>query len=112
MDVEWSDPRVVSLHERLAATIQREYEDSLTCTGSVVSREYLGARAAVEILRAAIGTEFGPAAWTLSFTPDPAPNPNVEIGCVYCRAKEGELHDEDACSRTGVLRPRGAEVKL
>jgi hypothetical protein len=108
LDVNWNDPRSVSLHERLAATIQRELEDSIMGghqpgAGLVADAEHFGTRAASEILRAARGADFARRTWSLAFEPDPEPSRNNVIGCLTCDAHEGDLHGGD-CHRRGVLR--------
>lgn len=108
MDIDWKDPRIVSLHERLAACAQSAFEESLTASGAVADSAYLGRRIAVDILTAAVATLLGPSTWSITFTADPAPNPNAVIGCVACGATEGRLHDE-YCHRSGILR-RGEAV--
>lgn len=112
MDVNWTDPRVVSLHERLAATIQREYDDSLTAEGRVADAEHLGSRAASEILNAATGMSLrSNRRWWLMFAADPKPSTNTLVGCVSCGATEGQPHKPD-CDRTGVMRRHYREVQL
>lgn len=110
MDMNWTDPQMVSLYERLAGTIQKEYQDSLTINGIVVDPEYLGTRAAAEILAAASAAQFGTAAWTLGFTPDHFPH--RAVFCAECTAGEGELH-HDYCKRYGrVMRAPDVQVVL
>jgi hypothetical protein len=106
MDVNWNDPDVVSLHERLAACIQQQLEDDLTREGRVADLAYFGSRAAAEILHAATGIDvYGSSGeWSISFVADPAPSNNVIVGCMTCGATEGQLHNPERCHRVGVQR--------
>lgn len=111
MDVNWQDPGVVSLHERLAACIQEEYEDSLTSTRRLADADSFGRRTAVEILNRALRVDVaGSNEWTVAFAADPPPSGTA--GCVTCGAKEGDLHDTSYCHRRGVQRKHGAKVEL
>lgn len=111
--MNWDDPQMVSLYERIAAAVQREYEDSSLDSGGVANPDHLGARAASEILRAATTMEFGATAWRLGFTPDRFPyRTSDRYGCATCSAGEGELH-QDYCKRFGrVMRAPDAQVVL
>lgn len=114
MDINWdNDPQMVSLYERIAAEVQREYEDSLMASGAIANPDHLGARAASAILSAATTVEFGTRAWKLGFTPDRFPHRTSDrYGCATCSAGEGELH-QDYCKRYGrVMRAPDAQVVL
>lgn len=103
VDMNWDDPQMVSLYERLAATIQQEYQDSLTTNGIVANPDHLGARAASQILAAATAAEFGTMDWKLGFAPDSFPHrTSTQHCCATCAAGEGQLH-EDYCNRYGRL---------
>ena len=111
MEIDWNDPRVVDLHERLAACVQRGFEDSITAEGRVADAQYLGARVATDILQAAVAAAFSDAGVELTFLPGPVPRTDAKIFCVYCTVGEGQLH-HDYCSRTGVLRYRDQAAAL
>ncbi|MCG5464199.1 hypothetical protein MED01_002364 [Micromonospora sp. MED01] len=51
-----TDPARDHLHELIAATAQREYEDSITNIGTVAHAEHLGSRIAAEVLKVLHGT--------------------------------------------------------
>lgn len=112
MDVNWQDPGVVSLHERLATCIQAEYEDGLTFTGRLADPELFGSRTAVEILNRALYVDVAGSSgeWTVAFAADPPPSGTTF--CATCGAKEGDLHDTSYCHRRGVQRKHGAKVEL
>lgn len=46
MDVDWSNPEVVRLFERLAVCVQEQLEQDLTPTGQVAYLPYFGKRTA------------------------------------------------------------------
>lgn len=114
MDINWNDPDVVSLYERLAACIQARLEDDLMSNGRVADLEHFGGRAAAEILHAATGIDvYGSGGeWTISFLADDPRNDNVVVSCVTCGATQGELHDQRICHRVGVQRAIGEKVQL
>jgi hypothetical protein len=114
MDVNWQDPDIVSLHERLAACIQDQLEQDLTAEGRVADQPYFGARVATEIFHRAqhVDVMGSSGEWTLVFTADPPPAWNTTYGCVTCGAREGHLHDQSYCSRRGVQRAPGVRVEL
>jgi hypothetical protein len=114
MKIDWTNPELVSLHERLAACIQQQLEDDLTSDGHVGDLPHFGARTATEIFQRALNIDvFGSSGeWTLSFTADPPPNSNRVIFCAICAVNEGELH-RSYCDRRGqLLRQADAEVQL
>ncbi len=112
MDINWDDPRTVSLYERLANCIQQQLEDDLTAEGKVADLTYFGRRAAVEILGRAMRLDTADQnQWSLVFAGDGPPNTNYEIFCATCGCAELQLH-RGYCHRTGVLRQRDTPVML
>lgn len=114
MDVNWKDPDVVSLHERLAACIQEQLEQDLTAEGRVADLPYFGSRAAAEIFARALHVDVmgSSGEWSLVFTADEPASDNVVVGCVTCGARQGELHNQQTCHRAGVQRGIGGKVQL
>lgn len=114
MDINWADPDVVSLHERLAACIQEQLEMDLTSDGRVAAQAYFGSRAAADILMRAVGVDVAGSSgeWSISFTADPPPDPNICVGCAVCGAREGEIHDQSICPARGIQRARRSKVQL
>jgi hypothetical protein len=114
MDVNWNDPDVVSLHERLAACIQQQLEDDLMSNGRVADLDHFGSRAAAEILQAATGIDvYGSSGeWSISFLADEPPSNNTIVGCITCGAREGQLHNQQICHRVGVQRGLNGRPQL
>lgn len=105
MDVNWDDPDVVSLWQRLAACIQNQYQNDLTPDGTLADPGHFGIRAATEIFNRALYVDVAGSSgeWSMVFAADPPPSTNTRIFCVYCAVEQGQVH-KSYCSRTGVLR--------
>lgn len=76
MKMNWNDPEMVSLYERLAATIQHQLEQDLTGEGRVANLEHFGHRAAATIFERALHVDvYGSSGeWTISVESDPVPS--------------------------------------
>lgn len=112
-NVDWSDPDVVSLHERLAVCIRQQYELELATTSGQVDPAAFAARVATEIMGCTLHVDVAGSSgeWSLVFAADVPPSQTRIAGCTVCAASQGDLHRAH-CRRSGIVRPSGFEVRL
>lgn len=107
VQMDWDNPEMVGLHDRLTDYAQQVYEDSLSPDGAIADPDSFADRIADAVIAAALDGSCSGSGWLLQFRP-PKPclragvEKNTGVFCVYCAATEGQLHGRH-CARRGVF---------